>query len=71
MQGNNSPSVSIEPRLEFLKPTEIKVNTTMQDHQLIIMDTGASLAMTGNKQDFLPASFREVSLLKLGGIFSS
>ena len=53
----------IVAKLEFLKPAEIKVNTTMQDHQSIIMDTCASLAIAGNKQDFLPESFQEVSLL--------
>lgn len=67
-QGNNAPTVSIEAGLELLKPAEIEMNVAMQNQQPIIMDTGASLAITGNKQDFLPDTYQEVTSLALGGM---
>ena len=67
-QSNNDPIVCIEAGLELLKPAEIEINTAMQDHQPIIMDTGTSLAIFGNRQDFLPELFQEVTSLKWGGM---
>ena len=32
------------------------------------MDSGASLAITGDRQDFLPDTYQEVKSLKLGGM---
>ena len=51
-----------------MKEQELEVNLSIQDNQLIIIDTGASLAITGNKMDFLPNTYYEVNALKLGGM---
>ena len=68
LEGNNAPTVSTEARLELLRLVEVEANTDVQDYQPIIMDTGASLAITGNKQDFVPYSYQEVTSLTLGGM---
>ena len=34
----------------------------------VIFDTGASLAITGQKQDFITNTYEEVQSLKLGGM---
>ena len=61
-----APTVSSEAGLELLKEQELEVNLSIQDNQPIIIDTGASLAITGNKMDFLPNTYYEVNALKLG-----
>ena len=63
-----APTVSAEAGLELLKMQELEVNLSIQDNQPIIIDTGASLAITGNKMDFLPNTYLEVNALKLGGM---
>ena len=68
LEGNNAPTVSIEAGLELLRPAEIEINTAIPNYQPIIMDTGASLAITGSKQDFVPDSYQEVTSLKFGGM---
>ena len=51
-----------------MKVQELEVNLSIQDNQPIIIDTGASLTITGNKMDFLPNTYHEVNALKLGGM---
>ena len=63
-----APAVSSKAGLELLKEQELEVNLSVQDNQPIIIDTGASLAITGNKMDFLTNTYYEVNALKLGGM---
>ena len=65
---NTSPAVSIKAGLELIQPTDLQVNLANNASVPIIFDTGASLAITGDKQDFLPNTFKEVAPLKLGGM---
>ena len=60
--------VSQEAGLELLTPSDVQVNMALQPLYPVIFDTGASLAITGNKQDFLPNTYKEVHSLKLGGM---
>ena len=60
--------VSQEAGLELLTTSDVQVNMALQPLYPVIFDTGASLAFTGNKQDFLPNTYKEVHSLKLGGM---
>ena len=66
--SNTAPAVSIKAGLELILPTDLQVNQATNVLVPIIFDTGASLAITGDKQDFLPNTFKEVTSLKLGGM---
>ena len=46
----------------------MEVNLALQNQHAVIMDTGASLAITGDKNDFLPNTYKEITSLKLGGM---
>ena len=65
-----APMVSAKGGLELLREQDLEVNLTMQDKMPVILDTGASLAITGNKHDFLPNTYQELHDLKLGGMAS-
>ena len=65
---NTAPAVSSKAELELLTPQDLQVNMASHKLQPIIFDTGASLAITGDKQDFLPSTYHEVTTLKLGGM---
>ena len=62
-------TVSAEARLELLKANQMEVNLACQNLQPVIMDTGASLAITSDKSDFLPNTYQEITSLKLGGMW--
>ena len=62
------PVVSIEAGLELLKARDMDINLALQNQHPVIMDTGASLVITGDTRDFLPDTYQEVTSLKLGGI---
>ena len=63
-----APAISTKAGLELLKPVDLQLNLTGNAPCTVIFDTGASLAITGDKQDFLPNTFKEVTSLKLGGM---
>ena len=65
---NTAPAVSIKAGLELIQPTDLQVKLANNAFVPIIFDTGASLVITGDKQDFLPNTFKEVTSLKLGGM---
>ena len=52
-----APAVSTEAGLELLKADEMEVNLAYQNQYPVIRDTGASLAITGDKSDFLPNTY--------------
>ena len=54
--------------MELIQPSDLQVNLANSIYSPIIFDTGASLAITGDKEDFLPDTFKEVTSLKLGGM---
>ena len=68
VQSYAIPTVSTDSSLELLKVQELEANMAMNNYHPIIIDTGASLAITGNKQDFIPNTYQEVTSLKLGGM---
>ena len=65
---NAAPTVSKLAGLELLQLSELQVNTASHHLQPVIFDTGASLAITGQRSDFLPNTYQEVHSLKLGGM---
>ena len=68
METNIAPAVSSQAGLELFQPADLQVNFAGTHLSPIIFDTGASLAITGERNDFLPQTFREVTTLKLGGM---
>ena len=66
VQSYAIPTVSTDSSLELLKVQELEANMAMNNYHPIIIDTGASLAITGNKQDVIPNTYQEVTSLKLG-----
>ena len=65
---NTAPTISKTAALELLQPPDLHINTAIHNLQPVIFDTGASHAITGDKSDFLPNTYREVHSLKLGGM---
>ena len=63
---NTAPAVSIKADLELIQPTDLQVNLANNALVPIIFDTWASLAITSDKQNFLPNTFKKVTSLKLG-----
>ena len=57
MDDNTAPAVSIEAGLELIKSIDLQVNLDDNHSNPVIFDTGASLAIPGDKQDFLPDTF--------------
>ena len=47
---------------------ELQANLAVHNASPVIFDTGASLAITGDEQDFLPDTLTEVTSLKPGGM---
>ena len=68
MAFNMAATVSVQAGLELFNPSDIQMNLASSSKSPIIFDTRANLAITGNKQDFLPDIYKEVSALKLGGM---
>ena len=48
--------------------SDLQVNMIGYTLQPIFFDTGASLAITGNQQDFMTYTYKEVKSLNLGGM---
>ena len=69
-QVNTAPAVSTEAGLELLNPSDIQANMALQKLRPVIFDTGASLAITGDKEDFIKDTYHEVTSMKLGGMAS-
>jgi len=67
---NTAPVVSLQAGLELLSPMDLQVNIAGTHLCPIIFDTGASLAITGDRNDFLPDTYEEVTTLRLGGMAS-
>ena len=71
---NATPTVSKLAGLELLQLLqlqelqELQVKIVSHNLQPVIFDTGASLAITGQRSDFLPNTYQEVHSLKLGGM---
>ena len=67
---NVAPAISAKSEEELFTSLDLEVNLLTSPLQPVIFDTGASLAITGDKEDFLSDSFKETSHLKLGGMAS-
>jgi len=67
---NVAPAISIKAQDELFSSLDLEVNIISKPVYPVIFDTGASLAITGSEQDFLPDSFKENHSLKLGGMAS-
>ena len=61
-------TVSQQAGLELLTSSELQINMASWALHPVIFDTGASLAITEHKQDFIANTYEEVHSLKLGGI---
>ena len=68
VQSYAVPTVSADSSLELLEVHKLEANMAIINYHPIIIGTGASLAITGNKQDFIPNIYQEVTSLKLGGM---
>ena len=68
LQLNTAGTVFVDPGLELLTPVELQANMATQLVHPVIFDTGASLAITGCQEDFLPHSYKPITTLKLGGM---
>ena len=68
VQSYAVPTVSADSSLELLEVHKLEANMAINNYHPIIIGTGASLAITGNKQDFIPNIYQEVTSLKLGGM---
>ena len=68
MLCNTAPTISKTAAMELLQPPDLHINTAIHNLQPVFFDTGASLAITGDKSDFLPNTYREVHSLKLDGM---
>lgn len=68
LQCNTLPTISDKAGLELLQLWDLQVNMVCHNLQAVILDTGASLAITGAKTDFQPNTNWEVTSLKLGGM---
>ena len=65
-----APAISEKAEQEVFTSLDLEVNLLANPLYPVIFDTGASLSITGDKEDFLLDSFKETSQLKLGGMAS-
>ncbi len=67
---NIAPAVSTKATNELFSSLDLEVNLLPKPLVPVIFDTGASLSITGDKEDFITDSFKETEQLKLGGMAS-
>ena len=69
-EGNIAPAILVKAQDKLFSSLDLEVNIISRPVNPVIFDTGASLAITGHQQDFLPNSFKATQQLKLGGMAS-